>query len=53
MLVEEGEAVRDLSHVQALLDPFYASYTCRDARPFYLVCPSHRVHQARPRAPMG
>ena len=39
--------MRDYFDVQALLDPFYASYTCRDARPFYLVCPSHRAHQER------
>ena len=37
----------DFHDVQDLLDPFYASYTCRDARPFYLVCPSHRAHQER------
>ena len=40
-------ARHDFHDVQDLLDPFYASYTCRDARPFYLVCPSHRAHQER------
>lgn len=40
-------ARHDFHDVQDLLDPFYAHYTCRDGRPFYLVCPSHRAHQDR------
>ena len=43
----DGDVAPDYFDVQGLLDPFYASYTCRDARPFYLVCPSHRGHQER------
>lgn len=44
---EAGSLHHDYYDVQELLDPFYASYMCRDARPFYLVCPSHRAHQER------
>ena len=46
-------ARHDFYDVQELLDPFYASYTCRDARPFYLVCPSHRAHQERAMGALG
>lgn len=43
----EASSSCDYHDVQGLLDPFYATYTCRDARPLYLVCPSHRHHQER------
>lgn len=46
-LATAASSTSDYYDVQALLDPFYASYTCRDARPFYLVCPSHQAHQCR------
>lgn len=48
-----ANAAEDYYDVCSLLDPFYASYTCRDARPFYLVCPSHRRHQERCLAALG
>jgi len=34
----------DLDH---FLDPFYATYRCKNGRPFYLVAPCHWKHQQR------
>ncbi len=35
------------SQVKDLLDPFYHTYICKDDRPFYVVAPSHEMHQER------
>eukprot|EP00943_MAST-04B_sp_MAST-4B-sp1_P001904 g1904.t1 len=35
------------SQVKDLLDPFYHTYVCKDDRPFYVVAPSHEMHQER------
>ncbi|OIN09133.1 CoA transferase [Oceanisphaera psychrotolerans] len=34
----------DYRDLQEFLDPFYRTYLCKDGRPFYAVCSSHRRH---------
>jgi crotonobetainyl-CoA:carnitine CoA-transferase CaiB-like acyl-CoA transferase len=52
--VRRGEyPVADASELDALLDPFFAKYTCVDGRPLYVVCPAHTRHQLQLVRAMG
>jgi crotonobetainyl-CoA:carnitine CoA-transferase CaiB-like acyl-CoA transferase len=43
-----GEACdMTFAEVDELRDPFYARYTCRDGRPFFVCCVGHRGHIER------
>ena len=46
---ESVEIQKPFSYQEVLdhLDPFFQTYTCKDNRHFYLVCPSHQTHQVR------
>ncbi|RPF81760.1 MAG: hypothetical protein CBC65_001855 [Rhodothermaceae bacterium TMED105] len=43
--IQKGAYPIDESSLDALFDPFFTFYTCRDGRKIYLVCPAHKKHQ--------
>ena len=43
--IERNEYPIQREELEALVDPFFSKYQCRDGRPIYLVCPAHRRHQ--------
>ena len=43
--IKSGRYPINDKELQTLFDPFFNVYTCKDDRPFYLVCPAHPRHQ--------